>query len=221
MNNYHNFVRIEEKQVVKRFLRKEDFVNEQKFYQIFSKHFDVARIEKIDNESNTIFYERIRGEPLSEKEVLAGFGVEEILKIRDKVPSIKGKMIENMLTPLLPKEYIDNLLVHGDMRLDNIIVSNDGKTYLIDFEYGNYIFREFDDSYMHLSLIQKDKSKAKAYYDKVANNNDSKTKMLYGELFFIAGVLVNPNIDVITKRRWVEIQSMVISDLAEALNCKS
>ncbi len=216
--NHHNNVLIKDDIVIKQFLRKEDFQNEKEFYEIFSKYYNVPAIKKIDEENNTIVYARINGTSLAEKKILDEFSTKEIFLIRDKVPKIEGILKEGVLTQLLPNKYINGSLVHGDMKIDNIIVAQNNEIYLIDFEFGNYIFREFDDAYMLLSILQVDSLKANEYLKLAAKDGISKAKIIFGELYFINGVLMNPRINVEVKRRWVKIESYVLKELQE-INC--
>lgn len=62
------------------------------------------------------------------------------MAFRNKIPLLFGETYQTMLTPLLPKERIDGALVHGDLRLGNIIMDNKGSLYLIDFELDNYLY---------------------------------------------------------------------------------
>ncbi|MGC9190588.1 MAG: phosphotransferase [Candidatus Micrarchaeia archaeon] len=172
-------------------------------------------IKKTDEENNTIVYARINGTSLTEKKILDEFSAKEIFLIRDKVPKIKGILKEGVLTQLLPDKYINGSLVHGDMKIDNIIVAQNNEIYLIDFEFGNYIFREFDDAYMLLSILQVDSLKANEYLKLVAKDGVSKAKIIFGELYFINGVLMNPRINVEVKRRWVKIESYILKELQE------
>ena len=216
--NHHNNVLIKDDIVIKQFLRKEDFQNEKEFYEIFSRYYNVPAIKKIDEENNTIVYARINGTSLTEKKILDEFSTKEIFLIRDKVPKIEGILKEGVLTQLLPNKYINGSLVHGDMKIDNIIVAQNNEIYLIDFEFGNYIFREFDDAYMLLSILQVDSLKANEYLKLAAKDGISKAKIIFGELYFINGVLMNPRINVEVKRRWVKIESYVLKELQE-INC--
>ncbi|MGC8586328.1 MAG: phosphotransferase [Candidatus Micrarchaeia archaeon] len=75
------------------------------------------------------------------------------------------------------------MLVHGDMKIDNIIVAQNNEIYLIDFEFGNYIFREFDDAYMLLSILQVDSLKANEYLKLVAKDSISKVKNIRRTIF--------------------------------------
>ncbi|MGC8495906.1 MAG: phosphotransferase [Candidatus Micrarchaeia archaeon] len=83
--------------------------------------------------------------------------------------------------------YVPYKLVHGDMKIDNIIVAQNNEIYLIDFEFGNYIFREFDDAYMLLSILQVDSLKANEYLKLVAKDGVSKAKIIFGELYLSMG----------------------------------
>lgn len=202
-NNY-NKVEIYDDIVIKTFKSKQRLSNEVKFYNIFQNHFNVPEIKEIDETKLIITYERINGTVLSNPDIFRKFDIRNIISIRNKVPLLSGPTEHNLLTTNLPMVMLKGNLVHGDFRLDNLIVSENGNVYLIDFESGNYLFKELDDAYLSLSISIIDPRKSEEYERIAINNIEEKERLIDGKLIFIRGVLINPNIPPKIKSLWLK-----------------
>ena len=210
--NRHNKVALVEGNIAKTFATYSQLDLEIKFHDLFSRFFLVPEILKVSTQTNTIYYEFIKGATLRDRDILSAFSYSDLIALHDKIPKLKGTTRETILTVLFPKDIVDNSLVHGDFRLDNLLVNGKGDIYLIDFENSNYLFREFDDTYMYLSLLREDKDKAEKYY-KHSSLNNQRERVLLSQLFYINGVLINAKIDVSQKAPWVLKEAEVINGL--------
>ena len=211
-SNYNTVQRIDDT-VAKHFMLKDRMLIEIEFLEKFKNYFNVPEIKRIDYETNTIFFEYIEGTPLSVKPALDNLSANELYKFVERVPFEKGETRNNVLVNIFPPNIIDGFLTHGDFRAANIIMSENGKLYLIDFENGNYLFREFDKAYIFLSLYWEDKSKATEFLDIVRSNNQYNEKFLYAELYFINAVLLNPKIEQQTKFKWIKFEGELLREL--------
>jgi len=211
-SNYNTVQRIDDT-VAKHFMLKDRMLIEIEFLEKFKNYFNVPEIKRIDYETNTIFFEYIEGTPLSVKSALDNISANELYKFVERVPFEKGETRNNVLVNIFPPNIIDGYLTHGDFRTANIILSENGKLYLIDFENGNYLFREFDKAYLFLSLYWEDKNKAMEFLDIVRSNNQYNEKFLYAELYFINAVLLNPKIEQQTKFKWIKLEGELLKEL--------
>jgi len=213
LGSNYNTVQLIDGSVAKHFLLRDRMLVEIEFLEKFKNYFNVPEIKKIDYETNTIFFEYIEGTPLSVKSALDNFSATELYKFVERVPFEKGETRNCTLLNLFPPNIIDGYLTHGDFRTANIILSENGKLYLIDFENGNYLFREFDKAYLFLSLYWEDKGKATEFLDIVRSNNQYNEKFLYAELYFINAVLLNPKIEQQTKFKWIKFEGELLKEL--------
>jgi len=211
-SNYNTVQRIDDT-VAKHFMLKDRMLIEIEFLEKFKNYFNIPEIKRIDYETNTIFFEYIEGTPLSVKSALDNISANELYKFVERVPFEKGKIRNEALLILFPPNFIEGYLTHGDFRTANIILSENGKLYLIDFENGNYLFREFDKAYLFLSLYWEDKNKAMEFLDIVRSNNQYNEKFLYAELYFINAVLLNPKIEQQTKFKWIKFEGELLKEL--------
>jgi hypothetical protein len=213
LGSNYNTVQLRDGSVAKHFLLKDRMLVEIEFLEKFKNYFNAPEIKRIDYETNTLFFEYIEGTPLSVKSALDILSANELYKFVERVPFEKGKTRDGILVNLFPPNVIDGYLTHGDFRTANIIMSEKGKLYLIDFENGNYLFREFDKAYLFLSLYWEDKSKAMEFLDIVRSNNQYNEKFLYAELYFINAILLNPKIEQQTKFKWIKFEGELLKEL--------
>ena len=213
LSSNYNTVQLIDDTVAKHFMLKDRMLIEIEFLEKFKNYFNVPEIKRIDYETNTIFFEYIEGTPLSVKSALDNISANELYKFVERVPFEKGKTRNEALLILFPPNFIEGYLTHGDFRTANIILSENGKLYLIDFENGNYLFREFDKAYLFLSLYWEDKNKAMEFLDIVRSNNQYNEKFLYAELYFINAVLLNPKIEQQTKFKWIKLEGELLKEL--------
>ncbi len=202
-NNYNN-VELYKGVVVKTFKSRQRLYSEREFYDIFKDYFRVPKIKDVDVEKKTITYERIIGKAISDPNTLKRFDANALASIRSMIPKLFGIMRANILTEDLPQTVINGGLVHGDLRLDNIILSEHGNLYLIDFEAGNFLFREIDDAYLSLSISQVDEEKALKYEGITIRNDEEKEGLVLGKLFFAKALLMNPFISNERRAIWLE-----------------
>lgn len=199
-SNY-NTVEVYEDIVVKKFGSEQRLSNELKFHGLLRRHFKVPEIKEVDVGLCKVTYSRIKGTCLSEPETFKKLGVREIELIREQVPRISGKTEQNFLLAGAPEQILNGVLVHGDFRLSNLMLSK-GEVYLIDFESGNFLFREFDDAYLSLSIGLVNQSEAEEYERLAIKSVEAKERLAIGKLLFIKGVLMNPHISQSTKSEW-------------------
>lgn len=195
----YNSVEIYDDVVVKNFKNEKKFKRELAFYNIFKDYFKVPEILDVSADNCQITYERIKGHVLWHSSVLKNLTAKDLFDIRNRVPHLRGAKISNNLVKTLPAEVIDGSLVHGDLLLNNMIMKNN-EVYLIDFEKGNYLFREFDDAYLTLSIYFEDEAKAFEYGRIASNNNADADKINIAKCAFLEGMLNNKNIQMNIKQ---------------------
>ncbi len=209
--NYNN-VEIYEDVVVKTFFKKERFERELAFYNLFSKYFSTPRLIELDEQNFRLIYERIKGSTLEDPETLEKVSAERIFALRNSIPMLEGETRLNILFSYMPRQIIDGKLVHGDFRVANIIMEEHaGNLYLIDFELGNYAFRELDDAYMYMSLAAIDRPKARAYLNLILSSNCNKAKFLYGVRYFMQGLMRNKLVNDETIKMYKDIENELVT----------
>ncbi|MGC8889062.1 MAG: hypothetical protein ACP5K3_03820, partial [Candidatus Micrarchaeia archaeon] len=184
----YNAVYLDDKIIKKKFLSNMSFEAEIEFYDVFSQYLNVPKRLGVDRKEHVIYYTFIEGETLDKKEVLDSLSAKEIFALRERIPRLNGAMKENALTPIFGSLNFTPELVHGDFRLENIIISKSGEFYVIDFEAGNYFFREFDDAYMFISLLRTDKEKANDYMELLQTVDRLNRRFFAATIYFVNGV---------------------------------